>query len=235
MRSSPKIVRLAAARLAVVGLFGTAAVGVVGAVSPCAAAAAPAGDTGTLTVAIVVDFGNLPGAPPAPSTTCVTVPRDADGNDVLVARARALGTQAPRYLGSGLLCSIDGLPATGCGEQTEGGFRYWSYWTGTEGGWGYADAGPGFRSVTAAVTEGWRFTDGGPEGEDPPPAAPSAPAAVCRLAEASGAPSTGAPRNDGGADSAWPTLVGLAVVAGLAATSIHLNRRRRRSTLGGAP
>jgi hypothetical protein len=121
-------------------------------------------------IAVVVDFGGDPGAPTAPVRTCVAVPDGATGADVLQARARQLGTPAPRYDSNGLLCANDGHPESGCGERTADGYRYWSYWQGGER-WAYANVGPAGHRLHDGAVEGWRFLDGtgsGRPGDDPP-------------------------------------------------------------------
>lgn len=156
------------------GLLAVVAVVVVaiGAVAPapgsgtvCAAAA------GQTRVAVVVDFGTVADAPVStPVTVCVAVDARTTGSVVLAERARLLGTPPPRYdPGSGLLCAIDGFPATGCGERTSTGYRYWSYHLGDTGAWRRADIGPATRRVGDASVEGWRFVEGRGDASDPPP------------------------------------------------------------------
>ncbi len=70
---------------------------------------------GQKVVGLVVDFGRDVdsadgGAPPAPRGECVSVPADATGSDVLAAAGLTL------RLDKGLMCGIDGWPASGCGE-----------------------------------------------------------------------------------------------------------------------
>jgi len=66
-------------------------------------------------VGLVIDYGRpADGAdavtPPAPRSTCVSVPPKATGSDVLVAAGAAL------RLDKALTCAIDGWPKVGCGE-----------------------------------------------------------------------------------------------------------------------
>jgi hypothetical protein len=120
----------------------------------------PTAGAGQVRVAVVVDFASLTGA--AGSTvTCVVVPSGASGVSALAARATRLGTPAPRYNSSGLLCAIDGLPAApACGTPNGGSFDYWSYWVGGSS-WTYSTVGPGSRGMTDGAVEGWRFVSGG--------------------------------------------------------------------------
>lgn len=76
------------------------------------------GDTdttdGTKRVAVVVDFGtsaDAPGGatPPATAATCATVDRDASSMQVL-------SSAFDLRIEDGLICGIDGYPATGCAE-----------------------------------------------------------------------------------------------------------------------
>ncbi len=80
----------------------------------CAGTPAKAGSE---RIALVLDFGtpaDAPGGavPPAERTACALVPTGASAADALVAVSKSL-----RYDSSGLLCGVDGYPATGCGEQ----------------------------------------------------------------------------------------------------------------------
>jgi hypothetical protein len=145
-------------------MWSTGAVLLSAAAPPCAAAA------GQVRIAVVVDFGTEPGAP-APGSVCVPVEDRSNGAAVLQARARQLGTPAPRFDGSGFLCAIDGWPESGCGERTADGYRYWSYWQGTTDGWRYSQVGPTATRAKEPVVEGWRFLDGkgtGTDTDDPP-------------------------------------------------------------------
>ena len=63
------------------------------------------------------EFTRVPGAA-VTSTVCVPADSSSSGADVLAARAQMLGTPSPTYNASGLLCSIDGYPSSGCGDQT---------------------------------------------------------------------------------------------------------------------
>jgi hypothetical protein len=121
----------------------------------------PARGAGQARVAIVVDKSQLPGGSSTPSVTCVVVAQGASGVTALAARAARLGTPAPRYNSSGLLCAIDGVPAApACGTPSSGGFDYWSYWIGGPS-WTYANIGPASRAMIDGTVEGWRFVAGG--------------------------------------------------------------------------
>lgn len=145
------------------------------------AGAAPACAAGEMRVAVVVDFGDLANPPPS-SSVCVAASDGDTAAQVMAARAKQLGTPPPRYDSSGLLCSIDGLPATGCGVRTNDGYKYWSYFHGTASGWQYSNVGPAGSRAKATTTEGWRFTDGSGLPSDPRPAGNPDPAATCRPA-----------------------------------------------------
>ena len=179
----------------------TVAAGLLVLLGPVAAVtgASPACAAGEVRVSIVVDFGDLPSPPPT-SATCVAVGDGDSGADALAARARQLGTPAPRYNSSGLLCAIDGLPSTGCGERTSSGYRYWSYFRGSAGGWEYSSVGPTGSRVKATQSEGWRFTNGTGRPGDPAPRGPADPAAVCRTAQSP--PATAAPATSPGPTAA---------------------------------
>jgi hypothetical protein len=131
---------------------------------------------GTVHIAVVVDSGS------GSSVSAVCVPggsRD-NGASILAARASLLGTPQPRFNASGLLCAIDGLPQTGCGEQHKSQYSYWSYFHGTGGKWSYSSFGPGSWRVDGATVEGWRWQpDGAGLPTDPPPRGPASAGAVC--------------------------------------------------------
>jgi hypothetical protein len=194
-----------ASALGALAVLWTGATAVLGSGAvPCAAAA------GEVRVAVVVDFGTESGAPP-PGAVCVAVEDRSNGAAVLQARARQLGTPEPRFDGSGFLCAIDGWPESGCGERTDSGYRYWSYWKGSTDGWAYSQVGPTGSRANEAVTEGWRFLDGagtGTDTDDPPRGSAraadtcAAPATTTRVAVATTAgatatvPSTAVPATD---------------------------------------
>ena len=92
----------------------------------------------TIVVPVVVDTG---GPSDTAEVACVPVPAGSNGAQVLAARAKLLHVPAPRYAESGLLCAIDGYPATGCGVQTGQYYAYWAYYHGGSS-WTYASVGP---------------------------------------------------------------------------------------------
>ena len=121
----------------------------------------PARGAGQARVAVVVDTSGLPGGSSTPSVTCVVVGPGASGVTALTARAARLGTPAPRYNSSGLLCAIDGKPvAPACGTPSGTGFDYWAYWVGGST-WTYSNVGPASRAMLDGTVEGWRFIAGG--------------------------------------------------------------------------
>jgi hypothetical protein len=183
----------------VVAVAVAAPVPLVGAAGEDCAEAATMSD-GTLRVPIVVDVGALGGASGAEST-CVTVAAGATGADVLRERARVLGRPAPRWAQSGLLCAIDGVPVTGCGERVDGSYRYWAYYLGGGGSWSWASIGPAFRKASPDRLEGWHFVAGTGGPSDPPPRASADPAAVCPSVATAPAPSAGPTGGDGGTGS----------------------------------
>lgn len=149
----------------------------------CAAALVAADATAaadTIRVAVAIDPGVEPGVPRSPEAICVTVRSGASGAEVLAERARMLNRPPPRYNASGLLCAIDGYPASGCGDRVEGGFAYWSYHLGVTAQWTRAGTGPALRPADATVAEGWRFVVGEGNANDPGPRLPAATDTVCR-------------------------------------------------------
>ncbi len=66
-------------------------------------------------IGLVIDFGRpaddaAAAEPPAPRATCVSVPEQANGSDVLAQAGLKLRIE------KGLTCALDGWPTTGCGE-----------------------------------------------------------------------------------------------------------------------
>ena len=128
---------------------------------------------GHIVVPIVVDFG---GRDAKVLVTCIVTKSGDTGAQVLEAQAPLLGYSVPRYdaSGSGLLCAIDGYPASGCGTESGNHYAYWAYWHGGGKRWQYASDGPGEWTVSKGDVEGWRFEpDGSASPADPPPRAPS--------------------------------------------------------------
>jgi hypothetical protein len=159
----------------------------VGAASAALASAGPdallpfkavAGAATEVSVALVVDFGGST----RPEVGCVKVPASDNGYYALAAFIQQEKEVAPAYAGSGLLCSINGIPSSGCGQQVGGGYIYWSYWHGDTGTWNYA--GTGAFAVVGSYpkpdVEGWKFQDPAPDNaSDPPPAASPDYASIC--------------------------------------------------------
>ncbi len=121
---------------------------------------------GEIRVVLVVDSSDLGGGA---SATCLVVPAGTTGSQLLARRGSELGTGSPRYGSSGLLCAIDGLPATGCGDRSSGGFEYWAYFNGSSGSWVYGNINPFTRRLSDGDIEGWRYVQGAGNGQDPPP------------------------------------------------------------------
>ncbi len=122
-------------------------------VTPSAAATAAAGrDKPTICVALVVDGRSLGSDV---STACATVPRDATGIDVLEAAGHRVG-----FRSDGLLCTIDGLPKTGCADIDDS--HYWAYFHRAPGRtkWVYSSEGPSTYQPVNDSTEGWVFDNG---------------------------------------------------------------------------
>ncbi len=100
-------------------------------------------------VAFVIDFGGSAHA----SVGCVKVPAGDNGYQALAAFTAQEHEQAPTYNTSGLLCSINDIPSSGCGQEVSDGYIYWSYWEVASGKWKYADAGA-FGAVTTGEIRG---------------------------------------------------------------------------------
>lgn len=159
--------RVARAGIAAVLAVGLVGLGSVGGMS--SALADSCGDpvlSGSVRVVMVVDPGETSNGP---SSVCLVVPSGTTGSQLLARRAAELGMSSPRYAGSGLLCAIDGFPATGCGDRTSGGFAYWAYFNGTSGAWNYGNYNPFIRRMADGDIEGWRYVSGTGGAQDPPP------------------------------------------------------------------
>ena len=127
----------------------------------------------TINIGMVVDFGILRGGDV--QTTCVGVAPGTNGFKMLQAAGHTVTVDS-----SGLLCSIDGVPETGCGERTASGYRYWAYFHGSGSSWSYSSIGPqGYRAAEGTV-EGWHFVEGAGLPSDPPPN--RAPTNICPTA-----------------------------------------------------
>jgi hypothetical protein len=120
--------------------------GAVMAVAPAAASSAKQ------CVALVVD-GRALGSDV--STSCVTVHRDATGVDVLQSAGHTL-----TFRNDGLLCTIDGLPKTGCTDIDDS--HYWSYFHRAPGStrWVFSSEGASTYEPTEDSTEGWVYDNG---------------------------------------------------------------------------
>ena len=140
--------------------------------APCS----PSAGGGTR-VAVVIDTGTSA----VPDARCFEVNASVrNGAEFLAARAQILNTPPPTYDRSGLLCSIDGYPATGCGEQTGNSYAYWSYWDGRSGSWVFSNTGPASRRMTNSSVEGWRFqTEGTLAASGPSPRFPADRERIC--------------------------------------------------------
>ena len=164
-------------RGALIVAAGTAALALAGpmALRPFVDGAGIAGAAGEVSVAFVLDFG--PGTTPV--SGCVDVPASDNGYDALAAFVHQEGMAPPTFASSGLLCSINAVPSSGCGQTVTGGYIYWSYFTGRTGSWAYASSGA-FGTVTPGDVEGWRFQNPGTgRPNDPAPRTPPQYDSIC--------------------------------------------------------
>jgi len=133
------------------------------------AAPACASAAGATPVGLVVDFGTVDGGPARVSRHCVTLTSGGNGFDLLKADGHTF-----RVDSAGLVCAIDGYPASGCGQHTASGYRYWSFWhaeAADPGVWHYANFGPASHRPAAGSVEGWHYVEGAGNPSDPPPGA----------------------------------------------------------------
>jgi hypothetical protein len=128
----------------------------------------------TVGVAFVIDFGTG-----APVVGCVHVYPSDNGYAALSAFTAQENLAAPTYNQADLLCSIGGVPASGCGLAVPGGYDYWSYWHGATGTWAYSEVGA-FAAAQPGDVEGWRYENPGHANpNDTPPAAAPDYASIC--------------------------------------------------------
>jgi hypothetical protein len=120
-------------------------------------------------VRLVIEGRELGGS----SVQCV----DPGSNGISLLRN---GGHSLRFDSSGLLCAIDGRPATGCGEPAPGGgYSFWSYWTsGDSCSWSFSNRGPSSRSFSSRpAADGWVWVNGGGQTSRPPTSSACAAAA----------------------------------------------------------
>jgi hypothetical protein len=120
--------------------------------SAAAATATTGSAKPTICVALVVD-GRALGSDV--STSCATVPKGATGIDVLQAGGHTVG-----FRSDGLLCTIDGLPKSGCRGVDD--THYWAYFHRAPGktSWAYSAEGASSYQPVNDATEGWVYDDG---------------------------------------------------------------------------
>ncbi len=200
------------ARGSLVVAAGTVALALAGpfALRPFVDVAHAAGTAGETSVAFVLDFG---GSTSDQVVGCVTVPSSDDRYDALAAFVGQEHLAQPTFNASGLLCSINGIPASGCGTEVGDGYIYWAYWTGGPHGWTYSESGAQGAVGTDDV-EGWRFENPGKANpSDPPPRTPARYGAIC------GSRGTTTTTSGGGGGKAGGNGDGGSPSAGTAATS----------------
>ena len=177
--------------VAVVLALPAALAGVVPDALPQACASAE----GQVRASLVVDFGTVEGLGSRPANTddCITLAAGGNGATLI---AQRFGKSTIRINSSGLICAIDGYPATGCGEHLPNGkYRYWSYWKGGSR-WDYATIGPADRKIVDGSVEGWRFGDGSTDVNELQPR--SSAAGACSSSSPTSPPVTAAPSGPGG-------------------------------------
>ncbi len=121
---------------------------------------------GAQTIAVVIQFSSGQ----SPRVLCVNETSSVSSIRALSDALAANGMAGPTFAPTGLLCSLNNSPASGCGVQTSEGYQYWSYFLGDGSGWHYSNQGPGTHGATPQVSEGWRFQNAGTgNGSDAPP------------------------------------------------------------------
>lgn len=127
-------------------------VALTAAVSGAGTTTAAQASGGTICVALVVDGTPLGSNV---STSCAKVAKGATGIDVLQAAGHTVG-----FRNDGLVCTIDGLPKTGCSAVDDS--HFWAYFHRAPGktSWTYSTEGPSTYRPVNASTEGWVYRDG---------------------------------------------------------------------------
>jgi hypothetical protein len=131
-----------------------AVVGVSPAIVTSVAAASPAASQphGTICVGLVVDPRSIGGSV---SDTCVNVKPGTTGVGVLEAAGHAL-----TFRKDGLLCTIDGLPETGCGAVNDTHFWVYFHRAPDRTAWTYATENESVYAPENRSTEGWAYDNG---------------------------------------------------------------------------
>jgi hypothetical protein len=103
-------------------------------------------------VALVVDGRSLGSNV---STSCAKIAKGSTGVDVLQTAGHRL-----TFRNDGLLCTIDGLPKTGCSDVDDS--HYWAYFHRAPGSsnWVYSSEGPSTYKPANDATDGWVYDDG---------------------------------------------------------------------------
>jgi hypothetical protein len=106
----------------------------------------------TICVALIVDGRSLGSNV---RTDCAKVPPGSTGIDVLQAAGHSVG-----FRSDGLLCTIDGLPKTGCAAVND--THYWAYFHRAPGttAWTYSSEGASTYQPKNDSTEGWVYDNG---------------------------------------------------------------------------
>lgn len=122
---------------------------------PATGASAPAASAARaqpICIAVVVDPRAL-GSPV--STGCAKVSPGSTGLAVLTAAGYRVG-----FRSDGLVCTIDGLPKSGCSAVDDS--HFWAYYHRAPGAtsWTYSTSGPATYKPPAGSTEGWVYEDG---------------------------------------------------------------------------
>jgi hypothetical protein len=129
-----------------------AAVGFAPVVATGAAGAPMASAPKTICVGLVIDARSIGGSV---NDGCATVKPGSTGIDVLEAAGHSV-----TFRSDGLLCTIDGLPKSGCGDVDN--THYWAYFHRAPGRttWSYSNEGASTYEPVNRSTEGWVYDDG---------------------------------------------------------------------------
>ncbi len=103
-------------------------------------------------VALVLDARSVGGGV---TTGCAKVTAGATGVDVLQAEGHRL-----TFRSDGLLCTIDGVPSTGCSAVDD--THFWAYFHRAPGStsWSFSNEGPSTYQPVNDSTEGWVYDNG---------------------------------------------------------------------------
>ncbi|MFJ8430272.1 SCO2322 family protein [Kitasatospora sp. NPDC094019] len=124
----------------------------------------PRPTTAPVPAAATADTASVPSCVTASSSAV----EDGDGDDAAAVRRR-VARAALRFL-AGAVTGLLIVLLLGAAQAQAAGYRYWSFWRWSDGGWAYQQQGPAVHVPVDGEVEGWRFAvspDGGQQAARP--------------------------------------------------------------------